>query len=374
MLGLLIVALLLAILLVAGIVYQRRGMRRDTERQPPPGRLVDAGAGPRHIYILGVGNPAVVFESGVASSSLNWRPVQVEVARFTRACAYDRAGLGWSARQRGPKTAAVAASQLREVLTAAGVAPPWVIVSHSFGGYVALQLALDHADEIAGLVLVDPITPDDWCAPTPEQRRLIMGGRIFSYIGATLASVGLVRLCLARLQQGSNRLGRAVLGRFGRRASETVERIVGEVTKLPSDLWPAVQAHWSRPKSFVVMAAWIAAVPESARSLKDTIALAAERCRRGGGGAPLGHMPLVVMSATRGDSSPRREHQALARLSQRGRVLVPRRGGHWLHLDEPDTVIEAIRAMVDTVRRARSDERSALSAEEPIDAESTGSA
>jgi pimeloyl-ACP methyl ester carboxylesterase len=348
---LLVMTLLLAILLAAGIVYQWRGTKRDIERQPPPGRLIDAGAGRRHIYILGSGNPPVVFESGVAASSLNWRRVQAGVAEFTRACAYDRAGLGWSARRVGPTTAARAAGELRDLLAAVGVAPPWVLVGHSFGGYVALQLALYHADEIGGLVLIDPITPEDWCPPTSNQRYLIAGGRLFSYIGAVLASVGLVRLCLARLQQGSGRLGRTVLRRFGRTASATVERIVGEVTKLPAELWPAVQAHWSCPKSFVAMAAWIASVPASARSLKEAFE-EAER-RSSGEGTLLGHLPLVVISATHGGSSPRREHEALARLSRRGRVLLAVKGGHWAHLDDPDTVIQAIRETVETVRRAQ---------------------
>ena len=63
---------------------------------PAPGTFVRVGRHRLHYRCEGVGTPAVVFDAGIAASSLSWSRVQPEVARFTRACSYDRAGLAWS--------------------------------------------------------------------------------------------------------------------------------------------------------------------------------------------------------------------------------------------------------------------------------------
>ena len=62
---------------------------------PPPGQLIDVGGHRLHIHCAGTG-PVVVFESALGASSLTWRDVQALVSGFARACAYDRAGFGWS--------------------------------------------------------------------------------------------------------------------------------------------------------------------------------------------------------------------------------------------------------------------------------------
>jgi hypothetical protein len=79
-----IVALIL--LALAGMAYQTIGARMDQRRFPPPGRLVEATGHRIHVYELGSGLPSVILESGIAASSLNWRAVQAEVAKFARVC------------------------------------------------------------------------------------------------------------------------------------------------------------------------------------------------------------------------------------------------------------------------------------------------
>src|SRR6266705_3363867 len=68
----------------------------------PPGVMLDVGGRRLHVVCLGNGRPTVLFESGIAASSLSWTRVLRDVATFTRACAYDRAGLGWSDSSRAP--------------------------------------------------------------------------------------------------------------------------------------------------------------------------------------------------------------------------------------------------------------------------------
>src|SRR5438093_64678 len=92
------------VLLAAGSVYQAIASRVSARRHVAPGMMIDADGQQLHVVCTGNGQPAVLFESGIAASSLSWARVLPEVGRFTRACAYDRAGLGWSARSRAPRS------------------------------------------------------------------------------------------------------------------------------------------------------------------------------------------------------------------------------------------------------------------------------
>ena len=86
--GFLIVAAL------SGATYQWFATRKDLASTPPPGRLVDVGGHRLHVWCTGAGAPAVILDSGLGGSSAEWGVVQLEVARFTRVCSYDRAGRG----------------------------------------------------------------------------------------------------------------------------------------------------------------------------------------------------------------------------------------------------------------------------------------
>src|SRR5579862_6447837 len=96
--ALLTLAAALAALLACGSVYQAVGAAHDRRRFPPLGELVEVDGRRLHVIASGSGRPAVIFESGISASCLNWTRLRQEVAQFTRACAYDRASLGWSDR------------------------------------------------------------------------------------------------------------------------------------------------------------------------------------------------------------------------------------------------------------------------------------
>jgi pimeloyl-ACP methyl ester carboxylesterase len=125
--------------------------------------MVDIGG--RHIQMdcRGVGTPTVVFESGLGfSGSLSWTKVQDEVAKFTHACAYSRAGIIWSDDKGGPHDGEGVARDLHAALAAAGESGPFVMTGHSIGGpYITTYTKL-YGNEVAGLVYVDASHPDQW--------------------------------------------------------------------------------------------------------------------------------------------------------------------------------------------------------------------
>jgi pimeloyl-ACP methyl ester carboxylesterase len=151
-----------ALLLGSGAVYQTVGTVCDRRRFPPPGRLVRVNNRLMHIHATGEGAPTVLFESGMGASCLSWTHVQPAVAEFSRAVSYDRAGHGWSDPAHGPRTAQQIAQELHALLNIAEVPGPYVLVGHSFGGYVTRAFARLYREEVVGMVLVDSIHPAEW--------------------------------------------------------------------------------------------------------------------------------------------------------------------------------------------------------------------
>jgi pimeloyl-ACP methyl ester carboxylesterase len=150
-----------------------------------------------HIHVTGEGTPTVVFESGMGASCLSWTLVQPEVAKFSRAVSYDRAGHGWSDPAREPRTAQQIAQELHLLLDAASIPGPYILVGHSFGGYVNRAFAHRYRNEVVGMVLVDSVHDAEWENPTLEQLRIIELALRYAWITAWLARLGFVRFYLA---------------------------------------------------------------------------------------------------------------------------------------------------------------------------------
>src|SRR5437016_4047446 len=328
----------LTVLVAAGAIYQAIGTWRDRRRFPPLGRLVRVNKRPMHIHVTGEGTPTVVFESGMGASCLSWTLVKPYVAKFARAVSYDRAGHGWSDPAPEPRTAQQIAHELRTLLDATGVPGPYVLVGHSFGGYVNRAFAHLYRNEVVGMVLVDSVHPAEWENPTPEQLRMIEVGLRYAWIAAWLARLGFVRFFLARLAGGSPGLVWAAASAFGFSTAAAVQRIAGEIRKLPAPILPVVRAMWSQPKNFMSLGQHVATLPVSAAQAAVL--------------STLGDLPLFVVSGDHHAPPYANWQSDLAQLSSRGRHLVVSDSGHWVHLDHPELVAGAIREVVAAAREA----------------------
>jgi pimeloyl-ACP methyl ester carboxylesterase len=326
----------LALLAVVGSIYQQAGRASDARRFPPLGRLIDIGGSRLHVYTTGNGSPPVVFEAGIAATSLSWQLVQPEIAKFTETVSYDRAGLGWSGASLQSRTIWNVSDELRILLDRAEIPKPRILVAHSYGALVAIAYTARHPSEIAGMVLVDPVATCEWGEPSASHLKTLRRGVLLSRRGAFLARLGVVRLALGLLSAGSQRLPKMIARASSGRSAAITDQLVGQVRKLPSELWPVIQSHWCNPMCFEGMARYLEALPQSAAAVAQELGLM----------DALRDVPLTILSA--GNASPiqRTEHETLARRSSQGQIKVVRGSGHWIQVDRPDAVIQAIREMI----------------------------
>lgn len=306
--------LLVAFCVLAGFVYENICEARDRHFNPMVGRLVDVHGKTMHIYCTGEGSPAVILDSGLGDTYSSWRSVQPDIAKFTQVCSYDRAGLGYSEPSSQPRTSRVIAAELDDLLQAAGVRPPYVLVGHSMGGYdVRIYVSL-HRDEVAGMVLVDASHPDQENRFPAELKKME---------GSWQRDAELLELAMP----------------FG------IPRLLGMCDDDPRSR--AGECNWNTAR-------------EGVAELKAFRESAAEAAATG----TLGDMPLAVLShdpdKPSSELSPElakptneaweKMQEELAHLSTRGTQTIAKNSAHYIQNDRPDVVIEAIRKVVDQAR------------------------
>ena len=321
---------LIAALLTAGVVYQWHGARSDRRRYTSDGRWIDIG-GKRRLYLVekGSSGPAVIFEAGIAATNLNWFYIQEAVSRFASTASYDRGGLGWSSPCRTARTPANLAAELHQMLEGAGIKPPYILVGHSFGGLVMRRFALNFPEEVTSMVLVDPMRCEEWPPLNPGKQSEIDRGRKLFRFAIPAARIGVARLAVASLFLRSGLAAQQLAGAAGNGGRHVLDRIKDEVGKMPREVWPIVAAHWSRPGNYAGMRKHVEAVPDTVREMHNA--------------EPIQKIPVLVL--TPGKSTPLSEEQ-IGRIGSSVQQVIASKSAHWIHLDQPELVIDSIWNMV----------------------------
>ncbi|MDZ4802679.1 MAG: alpha/beta hydrolase [Bryobacteraceae bacterium] len=317
----------LVFLFVAGLFWHAAEEAADARRFRAPGGMVSG----LHVQEAGSDGPSVVIESGVAASSTGWALVIPRLASFCKVFAYDRPGYGWSAPSAVARTPDQYMAELDAVVRHAGA--PAVLVGHSFGGLAVQLYAARFPEKVAALVLVDPAHMCEWANPTEAMRWKLDRGVRLSRRGAWLARTGFVRFALTLLSTGARGASKWFAHAAStRRGTGYLEKLVGEVRKLPPEVWPIVQSHWCRPSSFLSMSEQLASLPAMAT------AVAREPVPSS--------IAVTVLSGAHLTGELLAEHREIAARSVRGRHVVAEGSGHWVHLDRPDLVVEAVRDVI----------------------------
>ena len=303
--------------------------------------MVDIGGFRLHLNCSGTGSPAVILDAALGGSSISWTLVQPEISNLTRICSYDRAGFGWSDAGPMPRTAERVASELRTLLEKAAVPPPYILVGHSFGGLVMRVFATRYRPDVAALILVDPAHPEDWVNPAPKEQVKIERGIRLCRLGSSAARTGLARFVAAVANVGAFGLAlllARVISRGG--LSNEDAGIVAPAWRLPKLARKPLRQFWTQQKFYDALGSQIEFICQSAAETLDA------------GRDGYGDLPLVTISSTDPGDYRLRQQEALARLSTRGRHIVASNSGHWIPLEEPQIVIDAIAETLAQLRQS----------------------
>jgi pimeloyl-ACP methyl ester carboxylesterase len=299
-------------LLLIGYIYEPIAEAADAKAYPPPGHLVDVGGYRLHVNCTGSGSPTVVIEAGLGDWSTSWGFVQQEVAKTTRICTYDPAGMGWSEAGPLPRDAAQFARELHTLLQNPNIPRPYVMVGHSLGGLGVRVFVQEYSSEVSGVVLIESMNPKQLPqSPMGVGPQSNLQSRLYSVLG--------------------------VLARFG------VARLIARpVTNMLSpEILPNENAYYSR---FVRPQSMQAARDES----KGLSASGAEAAAVNS----FGDLPLIVLTGRLHTDPPEWQtwQTELLQLSSNSQQLFAENGNHGIQFEEPDAAVAAILQMVQQVR------------------------
>ena len=274
------------------------------------GQLVDAGPYRLHLECTGTRGPTVVLEPGGGGSAASMGLIAPAVARDSRVCVYDRAGRGWSDPAASPPDGGQIATDLHRLLDRAHVPGPYVLAGHSFGGLYVRTYAARYPDEVAGLVLIDSTAANN--TPLSPQRT---------------GSYSLVKH-LSSLAATTSRLG------VGHLIAGT------SLSELPPRYRDDARAT--------------AATGKEMSGFLDEFAVANRSGAEAGRLRSLDAKPLIVLTATRGNSEGWMAAQnEMAALSSNSLHRVQQGAEHASFVDDPvhaAAVTRAIHDVVDSVR------------------------
>ena len=318
-----IIGLVILLLAVGTVVAGTIAKSNLARKYPAPGQLVDVGGYKMHINCVGQGSPTVILEAGLGDSSLIWTYVQPEIAKTNRVCSYDRAGYGWSDAGPYPRTALNEVQELHTLLANANLTGPFVMVGHSLGGVNVRVYAHQHPDEVAGMVLVDSAHEDQTLFPEIQK----------------INEQGLKQLTLLKFLSYSGLMALA---------PQNIPN-----PGLPEDVYAQYQAINVSNKNNDTYAAEMTTGKDSFAEVRSLNISSFE------------NMPLIVLSRGRWDPIPfitesesqkswkiwQEIQSRLVCLSSESKQVIAEQSEHYIHIDQPDLVINAIQEVVDSIQK-----------------------
>ncbi len=303
-------------LFVLSILYEQYSRYSAKKNFVDNGTYVEIDGHKMHYLKKGEGTPTVVFESGLDfSGHMSWYKVQEEVSKFATTISYDRAGILRSEKSDNPRTCENMADELHMLLEKIEAKKPYVLVVHSLGGLIARCYAKKYADTLSGIVFVDASHPEQLeRAPESIKAKMKSAGLPSDWVISLSYHTGLTRLSINSMLD-----------------------VVLKDEKDKKILKAEINAYLIKSNNGAI---------EEAKML--------EQMTKASKGVSFGDIPLTVLSANhkeaKGDErilfeffyKLQKEHLILSTKSKQ--VFVE--SGHFIQLEKPEVVIDAIRDIV----------------------------
>lgn len=302
----------ISFLLSVGFSYQYLATKVDDWRYFPPGDFVEIENKKIHFLCVGKNGPTVVLDAGLGADLNWWCLVQKEVSKFAQVCSFDRPGYGWSDTGKDPRTSARIVSELHDLLQAAQLKPPYILVGHSFGGANMRLYANTYPDDVIGLILVDA------CHENQSFEEDVSGQNVFAtlkdyfYNSTCSHYIGITRWCMRESLDPF----------FSPLMSSEVRDII--IAKASS-----IKALRARDKEMFYLKESLDQLKKSQNTLL--------------------HKPLIIITAEETNKDPLWQtfQTELVELSNIGKQVIAEKSSHMVNVDRPEVIVDAVKEMIE---------------------------
>ncbi len=297
-----------------------------------PGYFVKVNKRKLHFVRKGEGESAIILISGIGGTSLEWNEVQNKLSKISDVISFDRPGYGWSESTYKNRSIENLSQELRELIVKLKIFPPYILIGHSLGGLIARYYTNNFSSEVGGLILLDPMHEDELTDRFPKENKFLWNKSLNSNRIISLLSFF------------------GIPGFLNKSKFLPVE-FRKSLTKLPDKIRKNITAFYLNSISMKTLVREMKAMKKSYDQIRNT--------------GSLGKIPLVVIKHGINDSrfnnltkEKKERIESLfnevqletSKLSDNGKLITADKSGHYIHIDQPDLVVETAKNIIEEIK------------------------
>jgi pimeloyl-ACP methyl ester carboxylesterase len=312
------------VILTATSLYHAIASHKENQ-QPPPGTITDRAK--IHWYTQGSGKTTIIIDHSLGGAE-GYLLID-KLAKLGKVVIFDRPGYGWSKPNWQPRTSQQINLELQNLLQTAQIQPPYILVGDSFGSYNMRLFAHSYPEQVSGLIMTDGLHQDQMLS-LPLRLKILKTFFAISFVFVSVgAALGIVRI-----------LG--LLGMF--------EIIKPELRHCNPIRLKQVKRSFYRASHWLTMAREMSSLNASGKQLRVA--------------NDLGDLPVINIKAATflriplpaifwswlmnpADRARDQIHLALAKVSTDSQQLLAPQSSHFVWVDQPEIMVEAVEKMID---------------------------